>query len=176
MVTGTGIKRIMADPRVWSRMDGETKAERIARANLGVWKSIEEVPSKYRIEQYAPAYRDRDLMQEFVDDYKPETSEGHYSRKYGRVKRALESYLGEGEMYAFMSPEQVNGFFETRRDTTIRDQYQEYLSVVRTLYDWLMMHSDYEHRYNPVDMAMLSGGSVADVVNEWCEHKEITEQ
>lgn len=173
MVNSTGSKRIMCDPRVWQGVRGGSYSEKIARANLGVYKTLDDVPSLYLLSESIEQYRDRDIMREHVEAYRPDTGESTWNKKYDNVRRTVQDFLGDDGHYAFMTPGQVNSFFETRREYSIRNQYQVYLSVVRTLYDWLMLRTDYPHRYNPVDMAMLEGGAVAEIIEEWIAHKEI---
>lgn len=175
MVSSVGVKRILCDPRVWSDVKkGDTRAERVAYANLNSWETIADVPDKFRLKNFIPEYEDVPLMDIFIDEYKPDLSERVRKYKYHRVRRAVEEYIDNGH-YAFLTPKQVDGFFETVTEYKLRVQYQVYLSVLRTFYEWMIWHRQYPHTYNPIDMAILHNGTVHDLIEKWLDYKNITQ-
>lgn len=175
MVSSLGVKRVLCDPRSWSGVRGDTRPEQVAYAALGAYKCAEDVPQKHRLQTFMPQYEDRSLMDEFLDAYKPDAAESYRERKYHRVCRAVEDYLdGEGH-YAFLTPQQVDGFFATITDMRLRSQYEVYLGALRTMYEWLIFSVEYPHRYNPLDMAILEHGALHNLIENWLDHKSITE-
>jgi len=173
MVSQMGTKRVLCDPRTWAGVRGDTRAEQVAYASLGAYKRLSDVPYKHRLARFVGEYANRPLMDEFIDGYKPHAAASYRQRKFHRVRRAVENHITEGH-YAFLTPQQADEFFGTIANQTVPSQYETYLSALRTMYEWLIFHHDYPHRYNPLDMAILHHGAIHDLIEDWLDHEHIT--
>ena len=169
----TGMNRELCHSKVWSGMPGETRGMQIANAVLGVYKSLQDTPEKYRLKQFVSEYEGRPIMDEYLDSHKPDISERTRNDRYHRTRRRVEDVVDRH--YAFLTPTQADAVFETIRDNDIYSQYTAYLNSLRGMYEWLVWRSDYPHRYNPIDMAIRQQGAVHDILEDWLDHANISE-
>jgi hypothetical protein len=135
------------------------------RDRLGVYKSLAEVPDRYRLHFHADAYRDRDVWQEFCEEF--EYGQGSYARFEEEVDRAGDRWrahmAGRGRHHALAVPADVEAWCAALLDDCSERRAFDYWLRVNRFYDWLLWHPDHPHVYNPVLMAAASGGAAAAV-------------
>lgn len=137
---------------------------------MGVYKSLSEVPDRYRLTNHSAAYEGRNVWQEFCEEY--EYAQGDHERYEEEVDRAgdrwREFMADRGRHHALATPGDVEAWcVELRRgeNSSLRRSHDYWLRVNR-FYDWLKWHTEHPHVYNPVLMAAAEGG-VAGEVWEW---------
>ena len=146
----------------------DTPGQRDVEYWLGIYETIEEVPTRYRLGTFASQFRDQDTWDEYLDtrdDLKESTKENSWYPCGDRFKQ----FLGEevGRHHALARPDDIEAYLQhikdggysikvtERSDNTV---YYQHLSPLKTFFDWLVHHVDYPHVYNPVLMAAHSGG------------------
>ncbi|EMA44282.1 hypothetical protein [Halococcus saccharolyticus] len=125
------------------------------RDRMGVFKRLDDVPTRRRLHQHAAAYEGRDVWAEFInangDRYKTEDTRQ-------RVERAGEVWKdhmdGRGRHYALATPADVEAWASWMVDEyTVGYAYNGYWVRVDAFYEWLRWHTDHPHVYQPVRMA-----------------------
>jgi len=137
---------------------------------MGVYKSLSEVPDRYRLANHSAAYEGRDVWQEFCKEY--EYAQGDHERYEEEVDRAGDCWRefvdDRGRHHALATPDDVEAWLvDLRRDgnTSLRRLHDYWLRVNR-FYDWLKWHTEHPHVYNPLLMAAAGGGLTGEVW-EW---------
>jgi len=126
------------------------------RDRMGVYKTIDDVPDRYRLQNHADAYADRDVWAEWVDtidltDHMEET----LRRAEDEWKTHMES---RGRHHALARPDDVVTWSATLLDTgrSIDTAYNRYWVQVEKFYTWLQNHVDYPIVYHPFWMAAVT--------------------
>jgi len=123
--------------------------------HLGVYKSLDEVPERYRVRQHAAKYEGRDVWTEWVETAKAGSWESESSQN--RLRLVQEKWNGlvadRGRHHALAQPSDVEAYAEEIADLSKQYAMATYWRPVEQLYRWLMMHTDHPHRYNPVWIA-----------------------
>jgi len=134
---------------------------------LGVYKSIEEVPTRYRLETFESQFRDQDTWSDYLatrDDLAESTKKNSWYPCGDRFKRFMREEVGRH--HALARPDDIDAYLQHIRDggysikVTERSHntvYYQHLSPLKTFFRWLVHHADYPHVYNPVLMAAHSG-------------------
>lgn len=157
-------------------MAGQTHRPRLStdvRDRMGIYKSLSEVPDKYRLHHEAAAYDGRDVWAAFEAD-KTEDFDAKATRdRYEKAGRYLRSFMdGESRHHALADPEHIEAFLTALRDGEVgrhshtrklQTVYFEYYQPVEQFYTWLQWHADHPHVYHPVLMAAASGGYAREV-------------
>lgn len=134
---------------------------------MGVYKRLEAVPTRHRLEQYADAYEGRDTWSTFCREhlYQQGSSES-FRADVDRTGRHWLSHMESRERHhALARPADV----ETWCATLVEDDDKSlstafnYWVHVRNLYDWLRWHVDHPHVYDPVLMAVAEDGAAGEI-------------
>lgn len=135
---------------------------------MGVYKSMSDVPTRYKLGQFESAYHNYDVWQEYLDHLYD--SRGDSQRKREQVNRAYENWTdfmaGQNRHYALATPSHVEEWSEnllTEYSTTYA--CNGYWAVIKRFYHWLQWHPDQPHRYNPFLMAAASHDNAAQLWN-----------
>jgi hypothetical protein len=137
---------------------------------MGIYKTLSEVPARYRLHHHADAYAGRDVWQEFCEEY--EYAKGDHERYKEEVNRAGDCWRefmdDRGRHHALTTPDYAEGWLvDLRREgsTSLRRLHDYWLRVNR-FYNWLKWHTEHPHVYNPLLMAAADGGLTGEVW-EW---------
>lgn len=156
-----------ADMGVSDRPDG-SPGRRDVEYWLGVYKSIEEVPTRYRLKAFESRFKDEDTWEEYLetrDDLAEPTKNNSWYPCGDRFKRYMQEEVGRH--HALPHPDDIEGYLRhiidggysikvtERTENTV---YYQHLSPLKTFFSWLVHHADYPHVYSPVLMAAHSGG------------------
>ncbi|MFC7073246.1 hypothetical protein ACFQJ7_11690 [Halovenus rubra] len=156
-----------ADISVPDRPD-EAPGRRDVEYWLGVYKSIEEVPTRYRLNTFKSQFQEKDTWDAYLetrDDLAEPTKENSWYPCGDRFKKYMEEEVGRH--HALPYPDDIESYLQhikeggysikvtERSDNTV---YYQHLSPLKTFFEWLVHHVDYPHVYNPVLMAAHSGG------------------
>lgn len=135
-------------------------------AFLGVFKTIDDVPDRYRLPNFET---DIDALEAWnAFDAAELTGLSAHSRRYvyGKAWREWRDYCERNEVNpALADPQDIEehlaeqraevGKLKTVHDARFRPLYR--------WYQWMQFHADYPHRYSPVVMAVLLDGTTHDV-------------
>ena len=142
---------------------------------VGVYKRLEDVPDRYRLQNHQTAYESRDVWEDFFEE-KTEAFDTKSTRnRYEKAGRYLKNFLSDtGCHHALLTPDYVEDFLIALRDgnvgrhshtRNIQTVYFEYFQPVEAFYTWLEWHTEYPHVYHPVRMAAIEGGYTREVWN-----------
>lgn len=152
----------MATPKNRSRLSNDV------RQRMGVYKHIDSVPTKYRLQNHEPAYTDRDVWADYYEEKTAVFNTKSTRDRYEKAGRYLQNFMQEaGRHHALAAPEHIEGYLTGLRDGNVgrRNQprklqtvYFEYFQPLEEFYTWLQWHTDHPHVYHPVLMAVVAGG------------------
>ena len=152
-------------------------------ARMGIYKRLHEVPDRYRLEQYASSYRNRDVWAEWLTARQNEDGElsTYLQRRLDITERSWKEHMkSRGRHHALAGPDDVETWVEAFVDGTwqLRTIYEGYWVHVAQFYHWLRFHTDHPHAYDPVLMAAADSGASSRVwackVERW-EGRDDTE-
>lgn len=153
-----------------------------ARDRMGVYKRIDDVPDKYRLQNHEPAYKGRDVWSEYYEEKTEACDTKSTQRRYEKAGRYFGMFMSEvGRHRALATPGQIEEFLVAIRDGNIgrhnhtrklQTVYFEYFQPVEGFYTWLQWHTDHPHVYHPVLMAVVEGGYARDVWNRKLEQND----
>lgn len=131
---------------------------------MGIYKSLAEVPRRYRLYQYEAEFETRDVWGEWKDVYYDPEWGDETMRAKDRSERLWKDHMDErGRHHALAHPEDVEEWcaelLEDRAPKTVCDCY--YMTI-KKFYEWLLWEWEYPHRYNPVLMAAAEHGATKD--------------
>lgn len=139
-----------------------------AADRMGVYKRLDDVPDRYRLYQYADAYKGRDVWGEFCIKY--EYDRGNHDRYEQEVNRHGRSWCefmeGQDRHHALATPADVEAWSAHLVESKAPRTAEGYWSRIRRFYDWLQWHIDYPHVYNPAMMAAANGDAAAIIWSE----------
>lgn len=149
---------------------------------MGVYKDIDSVPTKYRLQNHEPAYTGRDVWADYFEE-KTAVFNGKSTRdRYEKAGRYLQNFMREaGRHHALAAPEHIERYLTGLRDGDIgrRNQsrklqtvYFEYFQPLEGFYTWLQWHTDHPHVYHPVLMAVVAGGFTRKVWDRKLEQND----
>lgn len=139
---------------------------------MGVFKQLENVPSRYRLNTYSASYEGRDVWSEFMDergeDFPSENTKYKVNRAGERWGDFMES---RSNHYALPVPEDVEDYFDyllTERDLKVSTTYRQYGDYLERFFSWLLYHTEHPHVYNPVLMSVVENpnGASGEVWDE----------
>jgi len=149
---------------------------------MGVYKRIDDVPDKYRLQNHEPAYKGRDVWSEYYEEKTEACDTKSTQRRYEKAGRYFGMFMSEvGRHRALATPGQIEEFLVAIRDGNIgrhnhtrklQTVYFEYFQPVEGFYTWLQWHTDHPHVYHPVLMAVVEGGYARDVWNRKLEQND----
>ncbi|EMA43158.1 hypothetical protein [Halococcus saccharolyticus] len=136
---------------------------------MGVYKTLDEVPDRYRFYQHAAAYDGRDVWDEYLETHLWERGSSDKFKKDTRlVERRWKAHMDDrGRHHALATPEDVNAWFESLLDQlALWSAYTPYWVRIEDFYRWLQWHTDHPHTYHPVLMAAAEYDAASKV---WAE-------
>lgn len=140
--------------------------EQDALAFLGVFKRVEDVPDRY----YLPNFETEIDAEECWDAFDAEELEGlsfHQRRYvYGKAWREWSVYCDAHDVNpALANPQDIEAHLAEQRAQVnkLKTVHDARFRPLLRWYRWMLFHTDYPHRYNPVVMAVLLGDSTHDV-------------
>lgn len=141
--------------------DGDL-VEQDARAWLGIWKSIEDVPDRQRLQQYADVVDADKAWDEFCEEYGQDWTETTRKYQYGKAWREWTSYCEQHAIHRLCpEPSDVEGHLVEQRSEAASDStlHQTRFRPLCRLFEYLRYSTEYPHKYNPAIMAVLFGGA-----------------
>jgi hypothetical protein len=135
---------------------------------LGIYKSIDEVPDRYRLRNYEPEFDDDDTWNDYLatrDDLAESTKENSWYPCGDRFKKFMQEEVGRH--HALAHPQDIEAYLQCIKDggysikvteRSINTLYYQHFSPLKTFFGWLLNHADYPHVYNPVLFAAHAGG------------------
>ena len=129
---------------------------------MGVYKRLQEVPERYRLQQYRSIYHDRDVWAEWVTE-RTAQHDGLSQYLTDRMRITERSWKDHtaacNRHHALASPEEVESWIATFMNGcwNIRTVYEGYWVHLAHFYRWLRFHTDHPHVYDPVLMAAATG-------------------
>lgn len=146
---------------------GNQPVSRDYRDHLGVFKTLDDVPPRYRLSRFASKIKGIDVWGEWIETEKSHLAESTLNQTYGLCERRWKPYMKEqGQHHALATPEDVEGFLsEQIEQASMKTIYQSRYNPLLLFYKWLMFHTDYDHVYNPVVMAAGKEGMAHELWN-----------
>lgn len=137
---------------------------------MGVFKTLESVPDRYRLSNHAAAFDGRDVWQEYVTEsvYEewPDATDFFYESVDRAGRRWKEHMAGRSRHHALATPQDVIVWCEQlHADLSLNTIYNQYWLRIEGFYSWLQTHADYPHVYHPVLMAVPQSEIVRKVWN-----------
>lgn len=132
---------------------------------MGVYKRIEDVPDRHRLERYADEYEARDVWREFCETSEYQQGSSEYFRE--NVDRTGDHWRGHMTNrechHALASPADVEAWCaDLVADKSLSTAYNYWVRI-RRFYDWLQWHVAHPHVYHPVLMAVVEGGAAGQI-------------
>jgi hypothetical protein len=148
---------------------------------LGVYKSIDEVPSRYRLESFSSEFAGQDTWSDYLDT-RDELAESTKKNSWYPCGDRFKKFMQEdvGRHHALAHPDDIEAYLSHIKDggysikVTERSPntvYYQHLSPLKTFFAWLVHHVDYPHVYNPVLLAAHAGGITREVWYWQTEYK-----
>ena len=156
-----------------AKRDDATVGERDVEYWLGVYKSIDEVPDRYRLSSFSSEFVGQDTWEDYLetrDDLAESTKKNSWYPCGDRFKRFMEEEASRH--HALPQPDDIEAYLSHIRDggysvkvteRTPNTVYYQHLSPLKTFFTWLAHRVDYPHVYNPVLLAAHAGGITREV-------------
>lgn len=135
---------------------------------MGVYKSLDDVPAKYRLGSFAVTFAGRDVWGEYIERKvsveNPDASD-HFWRRVDRAGESWKDHMADrGRHHALARPSDVIDWVEELSDDYApRSLHRYYWSHVDRFYRWMESRTDYPHVYNPARIAVLESDTVRAV-------------
>jgi hypothetical protein len=138
----------------------DAPTERDVEYWLGVYKSLEEVPDRYRLQNFESEFSDEDTWNRYLDtreDLAESTKKNAWYPSGDRYKQFMQQAVGRH--HALAQPADIERYLRHIKDggysikvteRTWNTVYYQHLSPLKTFFNWLVHHVDYPHVYNPV--------------------------
>lgn len=132
---------------------------------MGVYKCLEDVPDRYRLENYKAEYRKQCPWEAYLEDYvtPPRDSVRKQEQADRSFKKWSDHMEGRKGHYALASPDDA----EAWAYSLIGEYSIGYASTnweqIERFYSWLMWHPDHPHRYQPFLMAAAREGTASEI-------------
>lgn len=138
------------------------------RDRMGVYKTLEQVPDRYRLRNHANAYDGRDVWAEYVDNELTEDRHWKFWKTTDRIESRWKSHMGDcGRHHALATPEDVEQWCEwLLAEFSIRHAYDPHWCRVEEFYTYLQWHTDHPHVYNPFLMAAAEYPAAGEIWDE----------
>ncbi len=122
---------------------------------LGVYKHIENVPYRSRLERFESQFDQRDVWAMFFDARNSAFDSVHYEATFHKAEKSFKSHMRTcGRHHALARPDDIETWLSSLAETrTLGTVYSEYWVRVEEFYTWLQHHTEFPHVYNPVWMA-----------------------
>ena len=149
---------------------------------MGIYKIIDSVPDRYRLQNYSSGYTGTDVWNDyFVEKIEKFDTRSTHDR-YEKAGRYFKSFMQEvGRHHALADPSHIEEFLISLRDgdigryngtRTLQTVYFEYFQPIEEFYSWLQWHTDHPHVYHPVLMAVVDGGFANEVWKQKLEQND----
>lgn len=154
----------------------EMRAHQDPKARMGVFKSLDDVPDRYRLSNFVDQFRGEDTWTWYLmlrHDGTVSQAQGQLStsraKEVERCGRYFKTFMHRerGTHHALATPDDIESFLSavkdgyqnpTKQPRLITTVYDTYFAAVNQFYDWLQTWVDFPHRYHPVLMACVKGG------------------
>lgn len=151
-------------------MSGDSRISPNPNNRMGIFKTLTDVPSRYRLYQHAAAYDGEDTYNEYLTEkllpaYPDATDKYHESIR--RAGRRWKGHMAErGRHHALATPEDVETWCaDLLGSLTLDTVCQQYWRRINGFYSWLQAHPDHPHTYHPVLMAVARYPNSKEVWN-----------
>lgn len=138
---------------------------------IGVFKSLCDVPTRYRLYLHRDAYAGRNVWNEYLSEYIRKEYTSVSDRFYRRAEHAGELWIDhmyeQDRHHALARPMDVVSWVESLLETrTNRTVYLQYWVRLEEFFTWLQSHCAHPHTYHPALMAVSDSEAVGDVWHE----------
>ena len=134
---------------------------------VGVYKQFADVPARYRLQQHAAAYADRDVWAEFMAVQREQYDSDRFEQVSANAAADWKDHMTErGRHHALATPDDVEAWCAELLDRlALRTAYNKYWIRIEQFYDWMLWHTDHPHLYHPPRMAAVeySDGSAGNI-------------
>jgi len=140
--------------------------EQDALAFLGVFKTLEDVPARYYLENYTSDLTSEDAWNKYDAEELAGLSAHTRRYVYGKAYREWQNYCDEHDVHpALADPQDIEEHLAEQRNemAKLKTVHDARFRPLFRWYRWMQYHADYPHRYNPVVMAVLLRGAVHDI-------------
>ena len=148
---------------------------------LGIYKWIDEVPNRYRLENFESEFAEEDTWSEYLatrDDLAESTKKNSWYPCGDRFKKFMREEVGRhhalphpDDIEAYLSHIKSGGYSIKVTERSWNTVYYQHLSPLKTFFSWLVHHVDYPHVYNPVLLAAHTDGVTREVWYWQTEYK-----
>ena len=138
----------------------ETAVSTDPAERLGVYKSFEQVPDRYRLSNHTTSYEGRDVWTEFLTAHLFEKyNSDRFKKDARRAGRYWKEHMEERERHhALATPGDVETWMDDLLSRLkLKTAYNSYWVRLERFYSWLQWHTEHPHVYNPVLMAAVDG-------------------
>ena len=126
---------------------------------MGIYKSISEVPDRYRLSVHTSKYEGRDVWEEYLEENFDADRLSEW-REYvlSKADRYWKAHMSEvGRHHALAQPRDIEKWCsQLLENCSLRTLYEHYWIQIEQFYSWLQYHTNHPHVYNPVLMAAVT--------------------
>ncbi|WP_312908174.1 hypothetical protein [Natronosalvus caseinilyticus] len=140
-----------------------------AKAELGVFKRTVDVPTRYRLDNFASGLDPDTVWDAFVESRDKNWSEHTLKYRYESPWNKWCAFARErGVNSVTPTAEDLEDWFSvTIEDSkSVQTAHDIHFRVLIAVFSWVTEHTDYPHRYNPVLQAVLLEGATEEL---WAE-------
>ncbi|KAB1186937.1 MULTISPECIES: hypothetical protein [Haloferax] len=125
---------------------------------MGIYKHIEDVPPRSRLERFDSRYKQTDVWVAFASTRNSEFDSAHYAATIRKAGSSFKLHMRDrGRHHALAHPADIESWLVELAETrTLNTVYSEYWVRIEEFYRWLQRHSAHPHVYNPAWMAAAS--------------------
>lgn len=122
---------------------------------IGVYKTLKDVPERYRLKQFSDLYRGRDVWQDFCSWLFERYNSNRFQEDVHRAGRRWKNHVQScGRHHALATPQDIEEWSQFLVDEyKVKTAYNSYWVRVERFYSWLQWHTDHPHVYHPPRMA-----------------------
>ncbi|MCT9096957.1 hypothetical protein [Haloarchaeobius sp. HME9146] len=141
--------------------------EQDARAFLGVYKSVEDVPARHYLSNFRTDVDANEAWRKFCSDELSNTSQHTRETVYGRAYELWCEYCEKHDVHpALADPDDIEGWLTEQvaaSDASLKTTHDTRFRPLFKWYRWMAFNPDWPHRYQPTIMAVLLGGATYDI-------------
>ena len=141
--------------------------EQDAKAFLGVYKQVKEVPDRYHLSNFETDMDADEAWESFCADELANTSQHTCENVYGRAYELWNEYCElHGVHPALADPEDIEEWIAEQvaaTDSSMKTTHDTRFRPLFRWYRWMAFCSNWPHRYQPTIMAVLLGGATYDI-------------
>ncbi|KPN31930.1 hypothetical protein SY89_02687 [Halolamina pelagica] len=137
--------------------------EQDAKAFLGIWKRLKDVPLPYRLSNFERKVDAEEAWEAFEIAELSDISTSTRKYRYGKAKREWWSYCEQNDVHpALATPDSIEDHIAAQKAgmSTYKSVHDIRFRPLYLWYRWMAFHTDYDHTYNPTLMAVLFRGEV----------------